>query len=191
MNAQDFAKGMRILSAHLRAKCFADADLHSEHPLHDLPNRELWQRMKSEVIEDRALFDGAPPAAIQKHFHAWIEQQGFHLTNTEPTDPSLELAGSSAHRFCIVIDAEALRNLLRFPMRPGSDHVPDGHIGVKVLDVECHAGSEEYPPPFDEGWLWTSPGILPNIWFECPLLAADEFRSEDNLGRALIACPGF
>ena len=76
-------------------------------------------------------------------------------------------------------------------MRPGSDHVLDDHIGVKVVDVECHAGSEEYPPPFDEGWLWTSPAMLPDIWFECPLLAADEFRSEDNLGRPLIACPGY
>jgi len=175
---------MRILSAHMRFACFEDADADSEQPLHDLANQELWRRVKSEVIEDRALFDGVPPAAIQKHFHAWIEQQGVHLPNIEPSDPSLHMASSSTHRFCIIIDAEALQNLLRFPLRPTSDYDMDNHIGVKVLDVECHANSTDgYPPPFDEGWLWTSPRSLPEIWFSCPLSPPEKMRDDDNLGR--------
>jgi hypothetical protein len=68
---------MRILSAHLRYACFEDADLDSEQPLNDFPNQQLWQRLKTEIIEDGALFDGAPPTAIQKYFQAWIERQGF------------------------------------------------------------------------------------------------------------------
>jgi hypothetical protein len=178
---------MRVLSANIRYACFEDAIPESvETPLNDLPNQQLWQRFKTEITEDRALFDGAPPAAIQKHFHHWIEQQGFFLTNTEPSNPSLRRAGSSTYRFCIIIDAEALRNLLCFPLRPTADCDFEDHIGVKVIDVECHAGSLEYPPPFDEGWLWASPRELPNLWFDCPLLAADEFRDDDNLGRPLV-----
>jgi hypothetical protein len=177
---------MRILSAHLRSACFDEAESDDEKPHDDLPNQQLWQRMKSEVIEDRALFDGAPPAAIQKHFHAWIDQQGFHLPGDESPDPSLQPACSSTHRFCIIIDAEALRNLLRFPLRPTSDYDMDDHIGVKVLDVECHADSTDYPPPFEEGWLWASPRELPSIWVECPLLSPEKMRDDDNLGRPVI-----
>jgi hypothetical protein len=136
---------MRVLSANRRDPCFEDAELDSEKHLDDLPNRQLWQRLKTEIIEDGALFDGAPPAATQKHFQAWIEQQGFQLPGDEYPDDSVQLASSSTHRFCIIIDADALQNLLRFPLRPTLDYdLYDDYIGVKVLDVECHAGSSDY-----------------------------------------------
>jgi len=139
--------------------------------------------MKNTVIEDRAQFDGAPPSVIQRHFQNWIEEQGYHLPNLEPTNPSQEMAGSSSHRFCIIIDAEALGNLLRFsPSAIPQVHYED-RIGVKVLDVECHADSEDYEPPFDEGWLWSAPWNLPEIWFEYKELSAQEFRDTDGLGR--------
>jgi hypothetical protein len=166
----------------MRDACFDDAELDSEKPLDGLPNQQLWQRLKTEIIEDGALFDGAPPTTIQKHFQAWIEQQGFRLPGNEYPDDSVQLASSSTRRFYTIIDAEALQNLLRFPLRPASDH-DDNYIGVKVLDVECHAGSSNYPSPFDGGWLWTSPRLLPNIWFECPLLPPEKMREEDNLRR--------
>jgi hypothetical protein len=144
------------------------------------------QRLETEVIEDRVFFDNAPPAAIQKHFHACIEQQGFYLTNTELTDPSLRKSGTSAYRFCIIIDAEALQKILRFPTRPTSHYDVEDHIGVKVLDVECHAGSMEHSRPFDEGWLWTSPRNLPVVGSDCSLLAPEGMREDDNLGRPFV-----
>lgn len=177
---------MEILSAHLRQSCFEDAKEDSEEPLDNFPNQQLWQRMRMDVVEDRAVLDGAPPAAIQKHFQAWIEQQGYHLSNDESPDPSLQMAGSSSHRFCIIIDAEALQSLLRFPAHPTSDFDPREHIGVKVLDVECHEDSMEYEPPYDEGWLWAAPRELPEIWFECSTLAPSEMRDTDDLGRPVV-----
>jgi hypothetical protein len=142
--------------------------------------------MKNEIIDDRATFEGAQPSVIQQHFQAWIEQQGYYLPNfnVDSRDPSLKMAGSPSHRFCIIIDADALTNVLRF----APSRVPEANddIGVKVLDVECHAQSEEYEPPFDEGWLWAAPYDLASIWFECAELAADEMRTTDGLGRPVF-----
>jgi hypothetical protein len=145
--------------------------------------------MKNEIIDDRATFEDAPPSVIQQHFQAWIEQQGYYLPNidSQDRDPPLEMASSASHRFCIIIDADALTNLLRFsPSRvPAVSH--NDYIGVKVLDVECHAGSEEYDePPFGEGWLWAPPIYLARIWFEYAELAADEMRDTDSLGRPVF-----
>jgi hypothetical protein len=108
----DFAAGLRIISAHLRESCFYDADKGGD----DTPNQQLWRRMKNEIINDRATFEGATPSVVQQHFQAWIEQQGYHLPNIESQDPSLEFPDSASHRFCIIIDAEALTNLLRFAL---------------------------------------------------------------------------
>lgn len=153
-----------------------------------VPNEQVWQRLRFEAIEDRIAFDSTLPAAIQQHFQAWIEADGFHLPNDKHPDPSLLMAGSSTHRFCIVMDQEALKKILRFPARPNANNRDRfDRIGVKVLDVECNADSEEYPPPFDEGWFWASPGKLPDIWFDCHILRADEFREEDELGRPCVS----
>lgn len=171
----------------MRAACFDDA-YRDEIPLDTFPNEQIWQRQRFEVIDDCSTFDGAPPAVVQQHFQAWIEADGFHLPNDKSPDPSLRMAGSSTHRFCIIIDAEALKNILRFPICPNATNRDRlDRIGVKVLDVECNADSEEYPPPFDEGWIWASPRKLPDIWFDCHMLAADEFREEDEFGRPCVA----
>ena len=139
--------------------------------------------MRNTVIEDRVQFDRVPPTIIQRHFQTWIEEQSYQLSNLEPTDLSPKRAASALHRFCVIIDAEALRNLLRFSS-PAVKHIRwDDRIGVKVLDVECHAESEDYEPPFDEGWLWVAPQDLPPIWFECQELSTEEFRTTDSRGR--------
>jgi hypothetical protein len=181
----DFAAGLRIISAHLRKSCFRDADKGGD----DTPNQQLWQRMKNTIIDDRATFEGAPPSVIQQHFQAWIEQQGYHLPNidSQDRDPPLEMASSASHRLCVIIDGDALTNVLRFaPSRVPAVRYND-YIGVKVLDVECHADSEEYDElPFDEGWLWAPPIYLARIWFEYAELAADEMRTTDSLGRPVF-----
>jgi hypothetical protein len=169
----------------LRQGIFDDAS--GEDDLDDFPNQQLWQRMSTEVIEDREIFENVTPTAIQKHFQGWIEEQGYHLPNAKSPDSSLELAGSSTHRFCIIIDAEALQNLLRFPLLPPSDIDPSEHLGVKVLDVECNADSSEYPPPFDQGWIWAAPAELPKIWFECAMLAPDEMRDTNDDGQPVVS----
>jgi hypothetical protein len=177
---QDFATGMKILSARLREACFSEAEGN------DTPNKMIWEKMKNKVIDDRAQFDGVPPAVIQKHFQNWIKSEGFYLPIAKSPDPGLEMAYSSAHRFCIIIDLEALQNLLRFAPSRTPQVSDDDRIGVKVLDVECHADSVDYEPPFDEGWLWVAPGDLPEIWFEYQVLSTQEFRDIDSLGRPVI-----
>jgi hypothetical protein len=181
-DSADFATGLRIISAHLRKACFQDTKKGGD----GTPNQQLWQRMKNKVIEDRATFDRAPPTVIQQHFQAWIEQQGYHLPNIESPDPVLEMASSASYRFCIVMDADALRNISRFAPSRVPEVRPNDHIGVKVLDVECHAGSEEYEPPFDEGWLWVAPKHLARIWFECAEMATQEMRDTDSLRQPII-----
>lgn len=142
--------------------------------------------MKNTVIEDRAQFDSVPPSVVQRHFQAWIEGQGYHLPNLEPTCHSQQMAASSSHRFCIIIDAEVLRNLLRFSRSAVPQVDYEDRIGVKLLDVECHADSIDYEPPFDEGWLWTAPRELPEIWFEYQELSTQEFRDIDGRGRPVV-----
>jgi hypothetical protein len=142
--------------------------------------------MKNTVIEDRAQFECVPPTVIQRHFQTWIEEQGYHLLNDEPPDPSLESTSSASYRFCVIIDAEALQNLLRFSYSAIPQPSYDDHIGVKVLDVQCHADSEDYEPPFDQGWLWAAPGDLARIWFESPDLGVEEIFDTDELGRPVI-----
>lgn len=177
----NLATGLEILSAHMRQGLFNSAS-EGDFP-DDLPSQQLWQRIRTEVVEDRDDFENVPPTAIQKHFQAWIEEQGYHLPNAKSPDPSLELAGLSTHRFCIIIDAEALKNLLRFPLPPRFYIEIGNHVGVKVLDVECNADSCEYQPPFDEGWIRAAPRELPKIWFECHMLALDEMRDENDDGQ--------
>jgi hypothetical protein len=94
------------------------------------------------------------------------------------------MAGSAFHRLCIIIDADALSNVLRF----APSRVPEANddIGVKVLDVEFHTQSEDYEPPFDEGWLWAAPYDLARIWPKCAELAAEEMRDTDGLGRPVF-----
>lgn len=183
---QDFETGLEILIRHMHRIIFYDAQGDSEKPLDNFPNMQIWQRFRPEIISDRTTFDRAPPATIQQHFQAWIEEQGYHLPNDPSPDPSLRRASSASHRFCIIIDAEALQKLLRLPIRPVENWDPCDRIIVKVLDVECNAISEEYPHPFDEGWLWAAPRDLPAIWFDCPTLAADEMRDTDSLGRPVV-----
>lgn len=170
----------------MREECFYDAMGHTEEPLDDFPNRELWSRMKLDIIDDPTTFNRASPTVIQQHFQSWIESQGFHLPNAKTPNPRLKMAGSASHRFCIIIDAEALQNLLRFPLQPPPLFDLDDHIGVKVLDVECNADSTEYPAPFDAGWLWAAPRDLTLIWFDCPTLAPDVMRDIDIAGRPVI-----
>ncbi|GAB7323973.1 hypothetical protein MBLNU13_g07382t2 [Cladosporium sp. NU13] len=174
---EDFATGMKILYARLREACFSDAEGD------DTPNKMIWEKMKNKVIEDRAHFDGVPPAVIQKHFQRWIESEGYHLPNAKSPDPALEMAYSSAHRFCIIIDSEALQNLLRFAPSRTPQVSYDDRICVKLLDVECHEDSLEYEPPFEEGWLWAAPWNLVTVWFDYPTYATQEMRQTDGLGR--------
>jgi hypothetical protein len=177
---QDFITGLRIISRHLRESCFA-------YPGNDdTPNKQVWARMKNTIIEDRAQFDCVPPTVIQRHFQTWIEEQGCHLLNDPSPDPSLKGSSSASYRFCIIIDAEALRNLLRFS--PSADPQPShrDRIGVKVLDVECHEDAEDYEPPFDQGWMWAGPNNLAEIWFDIIDYGIEEIYDTDELGRPVI-----
>nr|OQO28197.1 hypothetical protein B0A51_03985 [Rachicladosporium sp. CCFEE 5018] len=179
-----FATALAILDANLRVACFREQGPNGDRREKSGPSERLWQRLKSEVIEDRAL-DGAPPAAVKEHFRAWIKEQGYHLPDAISPDPSLEMASSSTHRFCLLIDEEPLDNLLRFPLpTPFYATNREDHIGVKVLDVEIDA--EDYDPPYAEGWLWAAPWELVNVWFHCRELSFEEFSVEDDRGRPVM-----
>ncbi|OQN96081.1 hypothetical protein B0A48_17881 [Cryoendolithus antarcticus] len=107
----------------------------------------------SSTLSDRELEDAAAPI-IRQRFQAWVESHGLFIATSQAPDLSLEQASSSSHRFCIIIDAEAVQNVLRFPVPvPQGSPDWDDHLGVKVLDVECNANSDEYEPPYQEGWL--------------------------------------
>lgn len=142
--------------------------------------------MKHTVIEDRVQFDNVPPTVIQRHFQTFVEEQGYHVWNGEPQDPSHKFTSLATYRFCVIIDADALRNLLRFSFSADPQARFDDRIGVKVLDVQCHAGNEDYEPPYDQGWMWAGPSDLANIWFETEDLGVEEIFDIDGLGRPVF-----
>ncbi|OQO11491.1 hypothetical protein B0A48_03218 [Cryoendolithus antarcticus] len=181
----EFPSGLRVLEAYLRDACVDECGRHG--PLPDGPaNEQLLKRLKLDVIEAREL-DNASPAVVQQHFQAYVESQGLHLATATSPDPSHKMAGSSSHRFCIIIDFEALSNLLRFPVPvPRLSVDRDDHIGVKVLDVECNEDSVEYEPPYDEGWLWTAPWELAEVWFDCRYRAPSQMRKTNGAGRLVM-----
>nr|OQO28196.1 hypothetical protein B0A51_03984 [Rachicladosporium sp. CCFEE 5018] len=135
---EQFATAVEVLQAYLRDDCIGEYGLHG--PLPDGPaNNELLQRLKLDIVEDRELEDAAAPI-IQQRFQAWVESHGLFIATSQAPDLSLEQASSSSHRFCIIIDAEAVQNELRFPVpvpRRSSDW--DDHLGVKVLDVRIQS----------------------------------------------------
>jgi hypothetical protein len=142
--------------------------------------------MKNTVSEDRTQFDGLPPAVIQRHLQNWIEEQGYHLPNLKPTDLRLRWRARHCIASVSLSTKKSFWNLLRFSSLAIPQASYDDRIGVKVLDVECHADSEDYEPLFDEAWLWAAPKNLPEIWFKYQELSTEEFRDTDGFGRPVI-----
>jgi hypothetical protein len=81
---------------------------------------------------------------------------------------------------------------LRARQTPAHCQVVSASRGTTTLPLLLLRSQQpwEYPLPSDEGWLWAAARDLLNAWFDCPLLAADESRDDDSLGRPVIDGPG-
>jgi len=103
-----FARGMEILSAYMRHACFSTVLRRPNIPRDDTPTKELWSRMRNEVVENPALED-AFVTVVHENFLAWLESQGFKSPRgramEEDTGP---FSSSPSHRFFVIIDANAL-----------------------------------------------------------------------------------
>ena len=64
------------------------------------------------IFDDRSLFDGADTATIRQHFKQWAET-AFRSEQQRPgTDEEVRTGRSPRYRFCVQVDAEALKSVV-------------------------------------------------------------------------------
>ena len=101
--------------------------------------RDILELFTLTVFEDRS-FDGANSATIRQHFQQWTETA---YTNEQPSIGSGARGGvSSRYRFCVQVDAEALRSVVHGAPSPEADLVP-GTGWVKLIDKSWILRSED------------------------------------------------
>lgn len=107
-----FAKAIGVLNDYIRYECFSYRDDGRQKgtipmpPLDSKVNDQLWQRLRHDVIEDRALLEGASktPGRILKLSQNWV-----HL------DQKAKTGDSPRYRFFLVFDDEVIDHLLQLP----------------------------------------------------------------------------
>jgi hypothetical protein len=125
---------------------------------------EVWRRYENVVMEDREL-DGASPETVRQKFQTWITSRGVERNQT------------SRYRYCILIDADVLETLNRFPSPPLEDEEEEWQLySLKVIDVEIDGESEDEYPRGYRSCVMTPPWMLAHIYFYCHNVGADEMR---------------
>jgi hypothetical protein len=174
----DFARAIEVLNEHIRWECFSSDK--SDRDLSKAKN-QVWQRLDNEVVQDRELLEGASPAKILEVARDWVA-----------SIPNVTLVSTPRHRYCIVIDEEAIQHLLKLPMPAVRERTIPSVYSVKVFDTTFGVPETYYGAPSDsddddddrgmceedddgyEGWFWISARKLLYLWFVDSEEAAEE-----------------
>jgi hypothetical protein len=179
----EFNRAIEILHSYIRKAIFYNIERHEQlwdskdpgvrESLDDAPEQQLWKRLRNDIVEDRALLEGASPARLNELHHEWLKSRsGKTMQNCR-------------NRYFIILDEEVINNLLFLPP-PGVRISPT--IGMKVFDAEFRLPSsyfgsgdadeedsddDEEDEEVDssegdnyEGWFFTRAEKLKDIWFD-------------------------
>lgn len=74
--------------------------------------QDILDLMTWTVFDDESLFDGADTAAIRRHFHRWAETTVLSEIQQPSGDATLSMRSAPRYRYCVQVDADALRSVL-------------------------------------------------------------------------------
>lgn len=183
----DFARAIEVLNEYMRAECFTYSKGHSTTEYVDgEANRQLWQRMKHDIVQDPDLLEGASasPEKLLKLHQDWVH-----------TNPGARITDSSYYRHFLVIDDEVINHLLQLPMPAEYEHTIPTMYAVKLFDAwsnvpwdlyDCDPVNEPEEDAEDEdladyeGWFWMSAFELVHFWFCEEKAAVEELSVVDD-----------
>lgn len=189
-----FARGTASGSGAEKAKCASNSqdwvDAESRGDIvDDRSNRQLWQRLQNDVVQDPSL-EAATPAQLHLMFKQWVSTKG-----AEPSE-------SSRYRFFIIMDSEIVQHLSGVSL-PLPKHSFDWRTySVKVFDAEFDPSPPStaeidtlrlYDPRLaarlskDEGWFWCPAWSLCYLFFEERASGREEVCTWNEQDRPLYA----
>lgn len=97
--------------------------------------QDVLDKMTWTVFDDRERFDGANAATIRQHFRDWAETAVKHEQQQpgQVDDAPVSMGRSPRYRYCVQVDAEALRSAVH-DAPPPPDFDEDNLGWVKVID---------------------------------------------------------
>ena len=110
---------------------------------------DVLERMAWTVFDDRKQFDGADTAAVRRHFLDWAETAVLSEQQDADDNPPVAMkhaprysyGGSPRYRYCIQVDADALKCCVH-DAPPPEDYSPANTGWVKVIDKKWITRSE-------------------------------------------------
>jgi len=182
----NFARAIDILKDYTRLECFnyCEGDRDLEY-VDGKANRQLWQRLKHEIIQDLDLLASKSPAELLKLHQDWVHSHA-----------GAKVTDHSKHRYFLVVDDEVINHLLQLPMPGEYEQSIPAAYSVKLYDAWSKPSSEFYgrmPDPEEdagmcrdeeleayEGWFWMSAHNLASLWFCEDNAAVEELFTHDN-----------
>jgi hypothetical protein len=134
--------------------------------------QDVLDRMTWTIFDDKEHFDGADVTTIRHHFQTWTETAVQSEQPRKPDGAPADMGRSPRYKYCIQVDAEALKSCVHdAPPPPSFDENDQGW--VKVVDKEWILRSE-HP-------IWKESKPDPNVydaidgvtdhdvgWVKCP-----------------------
>lgn len=188
----DFARAIEVLNDYIRMECFSHTNGERDLGYFDgEANRQLWQRLRHEIVQDCDLLNGASetPARMHKVHQDWVHSH-----------PGARVDDHSFYRYFLVIDDEVIDHLLHLPMPANEEENSIASAySVKLYDTWSQLGEEFYgyvPDPLEdegmckdeemeayEGWFWMSAYNMVAFWFAEDNAAVEElFKNDDSWG---------
>ena len=109
------------------------------------PNQEMLSRYNNEVVEDRERLDGATIEQVRELCSARLQSHDHSV--------------SAREQVCILVDDEALLNVMSATETPESD----GNLQATWVKVVQITGLEDDEPW--QGWMKVALCLLMNFWF--------------------------
>lgn len=124
------------------------------------------------IFDDHSLFDGADTATIRRHFKQWTETALRSEQQRPGADREVRMGTSPRYRFCVQVDAEALKSVVHDAPPPEENDV-SSKGWVKLINKVWMPRSENpifrgRPP--DTNFYEAIEGVTDNDvgWMKCP-----------------------
>lgn len=193
----DFAKAIEVLNEYIRAECFSYTNGSLDLGYFDgEANRQLWQRVRHEIVEASDLLEGASesPERMLKLHQDWVHSH-----------PDAKVPDHSFYRYFLVVDDEVINHLLQLPMPAKYERTIPAAYAIKLFDAwfnidwdfygensepeseEDEDMSEEKEEMTraddfinDEGWFWIGVFHLVSFWMCEDNAAVEELSTSDK-----------
>ncbi|KAM0723275.1 hypothetical protein Q7P37_001476 [Cladosporium fusiforme] len=194
---EDFAKAIEVLHEYIRAECFSYTNGNRDLGHFDgEANRQLWQRVRHEIVEDSDLIEGASESAKKmiKLHPDWVHSH-----------PGAKVPDHSFYRYFLVVDDEVVSHLLQLPIPAKYEKTIQAGYAIKLFDawfnIDWDFYSDNSEPESeededmseeeeemtraddfidDEGWFWIGVFNIVSSWMCEDNAAVKELSTSDK-----------